>query len=59
MLARQESRGSDTRLQAERVDPEVGIIRILIDLPGVILGTKETGILPRPGEGPFDKIVRQ
>ena len=46
-------------IQMQAPDPEIGPVRVLPDVPGIVLGAEKTGVLSRPDERPFHQECRQ
>ena len=45
--------------KAECIHPEAGIIRIMIDLPGIMPSPQKSGMLSGPRQRAFNQIIRQ
>ena len=48
-----------TGVERQVIDLEIFLIRIVGDLPGIILGTQQTRVLPWPGQRPLHQERRQ
>ena len=54
-----ESLGRQAVGEFQRVVAALGLVGVEAELPGVVLGAEEPGVLARPGERPLDQAERQ